>query len=140
MEQQHIFKQFIKYAIVGGSGVLLDLVTFTFFTEIVLLLPWIAVACNQIIVIGYNFSLNKYWSFRNTTLPHWQFVRYMMLACGNYIFGVGMMYLFNEQLGINPYIVRISTITLSVGWNFLLYKHWVFAHVSDIKDIHTDTA
>jgi dolichol-phosphate mannosyltransferase len=127
----HALKQFIKYVIVGGSGVLLDLVTFTFFTEVVLFLPWIAVACNQLIVIGYNFSLNKYWSFRNTALPHWQFFRYMTLAIINYLVGVGVMYLFNQLIGINPYIVRLSTIMLSVSWNFLLYKYWVFTHVTD---------
>lgn len=129
-----VVKQFIKYLIVGTSGVLIDLGTLSFFAEILRLIPWMAVACSQIIVIGYNFCLNKYWSFRNKEMPHGQLVRYLSLAGANYVLGVGLMYLFNEVWGVQYLAVRVGTIALMVVWNFLLYKYWVFRE----NVIHTE--
>lgn len=119
-------QQFIKYAIIGASGVLLDLGTLTFFAEVLLFVPWGAVACNQLLVIGYNFSLNKYWTFRNREMVHTQLVRYISLAGVNYVIGIALMYWFNEVFGIHYVLVRIGTIGLMILWNFLLYKLWVF--------------
>lgn len=123
---KNTIKQFVKYAIVGGSGVLLDLATLALIKELIGIVPWIAVALNQAIIIAYNFNLNKHWSFRNKSLPHWQFVRYMSLAGINYVLGIVMMYIFNQFLGYQYLLVRIGTIALSVAWNFLLYQRWVF--------------
>lgn len=139
----HIMKQFIKYSIVGGSGVVIDMTLLAFTTEIIGVIPWIAVALTQIIVLSYNFTINKLWTFRNKEMPHWQAVRYCSLAGANYLLAVALMYLFNQQLGFNYLLVRIGSIMLMVTWNFLLYKHWVFAEKGTnippenrTKDIH----
>lgn len=132
-------KQFIKYFVVGSSGVVLDLSILAFLKELLGLPPWIAVSLSLTIVIAYNFTLNKHWSFRNKELPHWQFVRYMSLAGMNYVIGVGLMYVFNEMLGYQYLLVRVGSILLSVAWNFLLYKFWVFPEESNENVIHNTT-
>ena len=55
--------KFAKYVIVGISSVAIDLALLTIFVEWLHLNPTIAVVCNQVIVIGFNFTLNKKWSF-----------------------------------------------------------------------------
>ncbi|PIZ96344.1 MAG: hypothetical protein COX80_01560, partial [Candidatus Magasanikbacteria bacterium CG_4_10_14_0_2_um_filter_33_14] len=62
--------QFTKYFIVGISGVFLDLATLIFFKEFFGFNATVAVVCNQILMLTYNFILNKYWSFKNKEIPH----------------------------------------------------------------------
>ncbi|MDD2656009.1 MAG: GtrA family protein [Patescibacteria group bacterium] len=118
--------QFTKYFIVGFSGLFLDLATLIFFKEFFGLNATIAVILNQILMLTYNFLLNKYWSFKNKEMPHRQIVRYLVLAGFNYLFSVGVMYLFNHILEFDYRLVRIATIAVMVMWNFFLYKYWVY--------------
>lgn len=119
-------KEFAKYFIVGFSGLFIDMATLILFKEVFGLNPVFAVIINQVLLLGYNFSLNKYWSFRNKAMPHRQVVRYLTLAGLNYAFSVGMMYAFSDHLGYDYRLVRIGTIAVMVAWNFFLYKYWVY--------------
>ncbi len=119
--------EFTKYFVIGFSGMFLDIITLVLFKEVFGLWATLAVILNQIIIIAYNFTLNKYWSFKNKALPHKQFVRYMLVFAVNYLIAVGAMYIFSDRVGFDYRIVRILTIALSVSWNFLIYKYWVYS-------------
>ncbi len=119
-------KQFLSYTWIGMSAVLLDLVSLQFLKEIVGIRPYIAVIINQLFLIVYVFSLNKLITFKNTDLPHRQFVRFCILATWNYLFAVAAMFLFNELYEVHHLIVRIGCIGVAVCWNFVLYKKWVY--------------
>ncbi|OGH79232.1 MAG: hypothetical protein A2469_03495 [Candidatus Magasanikbacteria bacterium RIFOXYC2_FULL_40_16] len=119
-------REFAKYFIVGFSGLLLDMGSLILFTEVFGIIPVVSVILNQVFLLTYNFSLNKYWSFRNKAMPHKQLVRYLSLAVFNYLFSVGTMYVFNHILNWDYRIVRIATIAVMVSWNFFLYKYWVY--------------
>jgi putative flippase GtrA len=119
-------REFIKYAVIGGSGFVLDIGSLLLFKEIFGWLPVTSVIVSQAFLIIYIFYLNKYWTFRNKELPHKQAMRFLILAIFNYIFSVSVMYLFNQQYGFNYLIVRIFSIACMVSWNFFLYKYWVY--------------
>ncbi len=123
-------KEVFKYAIVGGSGVAIDIVSLAFMKEQMGIAPTIAVVINQAFLIGYVFFLNKFWSFRNTDMPQKQFVRFLILATGNYIFSVAAMYVFNHILLYQYLLVRLGSIALMTSWNFVLYKQWVYRNDS----------
>lgn len=94
----------------------------------------VAVVLNQPIVLVYNFTLNKLWSFRNRSLPHWQLARYLLLAGTNYLLSVGAMHLLHDQFGIDYRLARVLTVSVMVPVNFLLYKHWVYHEKSKIQN------
>ncbi len=121
--------QFIKYFIVGFSGLFLDLGLLALCTKVFGWNPTISLIFSQIIVLAYNFVLNKYWSFANKAIPHKQIMRYLSLAGANYVLSLVIMYIFNERFGYEELIVRLATIALMVGWNFFLYKYWVYKEV-----------
>jgi putative flippase GtrA len=127
-------KQFLRYSVVGFSGVFLDIGTLILFKEVFFLTATVAVLVNQSIVMAYNFTLNKYWSFSSKAMPHKQIVRYLTLAAWNYIFSVSSMYFLHELLGYDYRIVRILTIMVAVSWNFLLFKYWVYKEDVKIGD------
>jgi len=118
--------QFIKYFVVGFSGLFLDLGLLALCTRVFGWNPTVSLVFSQVIVLGYNFLLNKYWSFANKALSYTQIMRYLTLAGVNYVFSLVIMYIFNEHLGYDELLVRIATIALMVGWNFFLYKYWVY--------------
>lgn len=119
-------QEFIKYFIVGFSGLFLDVGTLILFKKYFHWSAVMAVVVNQIFLLAYNFCLNKYWSFKNKEMPHYQLVRYFILAGVNYLFSVVMMYIFSQKIGFDYRLVRILTIALMVSWNFFLYKYWVY--------------
>lgn len=118
--------EFGKYFVIGFSGLFLDIATLVFFKEVFLLGATLAVVLNQIIAVAYNFTLNKYWSFKNKALAHKQFVRYMALFAFNYILAVALMFVFSDKIGLDYRLVRVCNIALAVSWNFFLYKYWVY--------------
>lgn len=128
-------RQFIKYFLVGGSGFILDMGTLILLKEYFAISAVLAVIINQVLILSYNFSLNKWWSFRNREMPHWQLVRYIMLAVLNYGFSVAAMYIFNEHYGFDYRLVRIASVMVMVSWNFFLYKHWVYRK-ADVSSPH----
>lgn len=119
-------RQFIKYFIIGITGVILDMTSLIFLKEVLGWMPTTAVIINQIFMLAYIFILNKYWTFKNKEMPHGQIVKFLTLAGFNYLFAVSAMYVFNHKFGFDYRLVRICSIALMVSWNFFLYKYWVY--------------
>lgn len=118
--------QFMKYAVVGTSGFVIDMGSLILLKEVFGIRPVVAVVMNQAVLLVYNFTLNKYWSFQNREMAHWQAVRYGMLAAWNYFFAAAAMYLFNDQWGFDYRLVRLLSVVGMVSWNFVLYRQWVY--------------
>ncbi len=120
-------KQFIKYFITGLCAVTFDIVTLYAFKEFFNLRPVIAVIVNQIIILNFVFFVNKYWSFKSDGMTSRQMFRFLIVAVANYIFAIVWMWTVNEKLGVNYLFTRIINIALSVSWNFLLYRYFVYS-------------
>ncbi len=118
--------KFTKYVIVGVSSVAIDISLLVIFVDIISINPTVVVVLNQAFVLGFNFTLNKKWSFGSAGKTHHELVRYLILAAWNYLFSVGAMYVGNEQWGIHHLIVRIASIACMVLWNFALFRFWVY--------------
>jgi len=123
-------REFSKYFIIGISGVVLDMATLYFAKEFLNLRPVISVVINQILMIGYIFLLNKYWTFKSRGQTRKQLIRFFILASANYVFAIIWMWFWNEFFGFHYMIVRLANIAICVCWNFLLYKKWVYRPTS----------
>jgi putative flippase GtrA len=119
-------QQFMKYFVVGLSGLVLDFAIFAVLADVILITAWISEAVTKAVVTGYNFTLNKYWSFESDKKTHKELIRFLILAGFNYVFAVVAMYIFNGQLGFEKYSVKATTVAMMVSWNFFLYKYWVY--------------
>lgn len=118
--------QFAKYFIVGISGYLINLGLLIFAKEVLGVSAVTATAVIGLLLLGFNFILNKYWSFKEKTMPHKQVVRYLILVVANYAFSVAAMYFFHELLKFDYRLVNFGTTAVMVLWNFPLYKYWVY--------------
>lgn len=119
-------KKFTKYFFVGVSGLILDIGLLYLASDVWNIRPLFALLVTQIIVITYNYLLNKYWSFESKGAHGRQLMRYSVVLAFNYLFGEAAMYVGNEVLGVNHLLIRVATVALAVSWNFLLYNYWVY--------------
>lgn len=125
--------QFAKYFIIGVSGVVLDVGSLFVLKEYFHFRAVMAVVVNQLFLINYGFFLNKYWAFRSRGIAHQQMIRFYLLALANYLLSITWMWFFHDHLGFNYLFTRVANIALAVAWNFLLYKHWVYAELAEIS-------
>lgn len=119
-------KEMAKYFFVGVSGLAVDMGLLIFAKELLGLRPLFALLISQSGALTYNFTLNKYWSFKNNVFTHREVVRYGLLAGFNYLFSAVCMHVFAERYQVDYRLVRLATIACMVSWNFFLYKYWVY--------------
>ena len=117
--------QFIKFCVVGGSGVLVDM------TALYLLadpntLAWnltAAKVCSAEAALLNNFFWNEMWTFR-TAAKRAQGGLLRRLVGFHAICGVGiglavlLLHLFHTWLGFNVYVSNLLAILLVTLWNF----------------------
>lgn len=120
--------QFARYFIIGFSAFILDIGSLYLLKEYGHLSAVLAVMINQLFVANYVFFLNKHWSFKAEGITHRQMVKFGILTGFNYIFSVVWMWILNHKLGVYYMFARMMNVVLAVGWNFLLYKYWVYRH------------
>ena len=119
-------KEFVKYFTIGICAYLTDIFSLYFLKEVVGLSGTLAVVINQPPLIMGVFFMNKYWSFGAGGLARAQAVKFLFLTLFNYVFSIVWMLIWHDYFEFQYLLVRTVNIALSVGWNFLLYKHWVY--------------
>lgn len=122
----HLRHEFTKYFIIGFSSFLLDVGSLYILKNHIDLKPYIAVMINQPLILLYIFFLNKHWSFKADGFTRKQMMRFLCVAGMNYIISAAWMWTFNEKFGLQYIIARTLNVIVAVGWNFMLYKYWVY--------------
>lgn len=139
-----LFKRFMplqtyRYAVCGGSNLLLDAVLYFVFYHFVLqkenIDVYFAVISPHIaslffvfpITLTTGFLLNKYITFQSSNLPgRIQFVRYISVALGALLLSYLCMKLFVDGMGVYPTPARIITIAISVVYSYILQSKFSF--------------
>jgi putative flippase GtrA len=156
---QHVLRQFIKFALVGGAGVAVNMlvaivlnklnggtanaqnVVFAIrFTSLV----WIV---GFLVANLFNFQLNRSWTFRHGQKAPWLAEFWPFLAVGSAAALIGLfvkiaftnptspLFLpepwFHENAGLSSreYWAQLFTILLTMPVNFVANKLWTFRHV-----------
>ncbi|KKW41621.1 MAG: hypothetical protein UY92_C0015G0033 [Candidatus Magasanikbacteria bacterium GW2011_GWA2_56_11] len=119
-------REFTRYFIIGISAFVLDIGSLYALKEYAGLTPVWSVVVNQIFLLNAVFLLNKYWSFQARGYGHRQAARFYLLAGANYLFSIAWMWFLSYRLEVHYLPARIGNIVLAVGWNFFLYKYWVY--------------
>lgn len=82
------------------------------------------------IVLLYNFSMHKLWSFRDVGskegMTRDQVVRYLILVAFNSVANMVMMYLFYDLLALPLLVTRVLATGIAIMWNFPLFRLWVY--------------
>jgi dolichol-phosphate mannosyltransferase len=120
------FSQFIKFCLVGGSGVIVDMLLLHFLADSKWL-GWnvsLSKVCSAETAILSNFIGNEVWTFHapdSNTVKYGRIFRFLKFngICGIGIcFAVLLLNLFYHWLDFNLYVSNFFAILLVTLWNF----------------------
>ncbi len=125
---------FLKFFIVGGLGLILNLVLFFLLADVLKVDPNWAAIITFIICVTHNFLLNHIWSFKNQVKSPpdlKKYLKYVLINCCGLVVNLAILNLilivFQPPLKV---IAEFFAAISSVFINFLGSKYFVFTENS----------
>lgn len=122
------FLSFGKAQISAFIGGISDFSIYTFCLKVLALSAPLSNVISGSLGAIVNFVINRYWAFESTNTPVgnqlWKFV---IVVIGSITLKSGGIYLLVDHFDFNPFYSKlIAEIVVSLGFNFVLQKYWVF--------------
>jgi putative flippase GtrA len=126
--------RFLKFAIVGAIGMVVDLAVLTFAREVLGLSLSLAVGLGFMVAVISNFTWNRLWTFPEsrtrpiaTQLGQFAFINLIGLAL-NELIVLGLHPLFGEVLVDPPAYLAAKVIAIGVVlfWNYGANRIWTY--------------
>jgi dolichol-phosphate mannosyltransferase len=130
LTQQRGVRQFVKFSIVGASGLAVNFVVAHALERTTSLAPFVDFAIGFMVGGVSNYIFNRIWTFRserNFAIEGIQFltVSLLALALGRLIFWIAGHYDFNH-FTTTWFVATLAGIFI----NFFLNKYWTFKHLN----------
>jgi putative flippase GtrA len=133
-------RQFTKFALVGGSGVVVNLVVFNAtlivwhlatgrpLSNLGLTADYLANALGFVVSVMSNYYLNRRWTFRSTGRVASEFPRFLTVSVIAYIVNLGIFTVAHTVLDLRGNVSQLIAIACVMPVNFLANKLWSFRH------------
>ncbi|TAE42548.1 MAG: GtrA family protein [Sphingobacteriales bacterium] len=123
-----LFLKFLKFSIVGFSGIFVDFGITYIFKEKVKIHKYIASSAGFVFATASNYYLNRVWTFKSVGASAIvQFEKFFIIACIGLIISNTLIYIFNDKLKYNFWVCKLSAIILVSFWNFFANYIYTFA-------------
>lgn len=113
--------KFIKFCVVGASGMILDFGTTWVLKEKVKINKYIANSTGFLLAATSNYLLNRFWTFQSGN-P--QIAKEYLSFMGISIIGLGInnlvLFLLTEKMKLNFYLSKLFAIGVVTLWNFFM--------------------
>ena len=122
------FKEFFKFAIVGGVGTLVNILILYLLTEMVGVYYLFSAIISFLVAMTTNFILNKVWTFKeNLKLKIGKkYLQFGLVSTLALLVNLFFLYFFTEIFGIYYLISQVLAIGFALVINFLGNKVWTF--------------
>ena len=122
------FLKFIKFSLVGFSGIFVDFGTTFVCKELLRIQKYVANTCGFILAATSNFFLNRIWTFHSTN-PNvmMEFTRFFLIALIGLMINLLIIWAMNGKLKVNFYLSKLAATVLVTLWNFLINAYYTFA-------------
>ena len=122
-----MFLQFIKFCVVGGTGVVVDFGITFLFKEKLKLNKYIANSLGFMAAASTNYLLNRWGTFRSHD-PEvaQQYVQFVGISAIGLILNNIIIYLLNDKARLNFYLSKLIAIGLVTLWNFFMNYYFTF--------------
>ena len=120
--------KFIKFSIVGFSGVFVDFGTTYFFKEVLKVQKYVANAIGFTLAATSNYLLNRVWTFQSTN-PRIaeEFSRFFVIALIGLGINSAIIWMMNGKFKVNFYLSKLVATVIVTLWNFLINAYFTFA-------------
>ncbi|MDD3107717.1 MAG: GtrA family protein [Alistipes sp.] len=119
--------QFIKFCVVGGSGLVVDFATTYLCKEKLRLNKYLSNSIGFIVAASTNYLLNRIWTFHSKD-PEvaQQYIQFIGIAAIGLILNNLIIYLLNDKAKLNFYLSKLIAIGIVTLWNFFMNYFFTF--------------
>ena len=124
---QLLSEEFLKFGIVGISGIAVDFFTTWLLKEKLKFNKYLANCIGFSFAVINNFIWNRYWTFNDTVQPFTeQFLKFALISIMGLAINSLLLFLFVKYTKINFYIIKLIVIALVFFWNFSINYLYTF--------------
>ena len=121
------FFKFLKFGLVGFSGLIVDFGVTYFFKEKLKVHKYISNSFGFLVATGTNYGLNRYWTFHNQDPAYIiQFGKFFVVSVVGLALSNSLIYLLNDKLKWNFYLAKACAIVFVSLWNFFANYLYTF--------------
>ena len=119
--------QLVRFAVVGGSGVAVNLVVYTALVTAASVDYRLAATLAFLIAVANNFTWNRLWTFRaRSGHAGFQATRFLVVSVGAFLLNLAMLELLVAVVGVAEVPAQVVAIATATPANFLGNKLWSF--------------
>lgn len=119
-------REFILYATIGLSGVLLDVLVFFVLFNIVGLDKVLATFISISLAITNNFLLNVFFNFKTKDQLLKRYLRFYLVGLSGIILTALIFFIFVDLVKLGANLVKIGSLLPVLLLQYSLNKHWSF--------------
>jgi putative flippase GtrA len=123
---QLISRELLLYAVIGGSGVLLDYLLFLLLFNHFGMHHQLANALSTTAGITNNFVLNSLFNFRKTDRILVRFLRFYAVGIAGIVLTFLLLAVFSTWLGIDANLVKLASLPVVLLFQYTINKRWSF--------------
>jgi len=114
-----LFWKFLKFGVVGFSGVFVDFGVTWLCREKLRLNQYVANSIGFLCAVVSNYTLNRIWTFQSQDpAVATQFSKFLLASLVGLALNNGIIYLLNERLGVKFYTSKLIATGVVTLWNF----------------------
>lgn len=116
---QEIIIKFIKFGVVGASGVIIDFSLTYLLKEKLKINKYISNSLGFLTAASTNYILNRIWTFENND-PQivLQYSKFLMVSIFGLVINNIVIYYLNDKKSLNFYLSKAIAILFVMFWNF----------------------
>jgi putative flippase GtrA len=120
--------KFLKFGLVGGSGVIVDFFFTWLFKEKFKVQKYVANAIGFAIAASTNWFLNRIWTFesRNPEMLT-EYTEFLVVSLIGLAINSLVLWILTDKLKFNFYISKLGAIAVTTVWNFFANYLYTFA-------------
>ncbi|WP_211093231.1 GtrA family protein [Flammeovirga agarivorans] len=119
MQGEVLFWKFIKFGMVGFSGLFVDFGITYLVKDILKGHKYLANSLGFIFAATSNYILNRIWTFEsNATDVGVQYIKFFSVSLVGLLFSNAIIWILHEKVKMNFYLAKVVAIGVVVIWNF----------------------
>ncbi|MEI7500534.1 MAG: GtrA family protein [Bacteroidota bacterium] len=121
------FLKFIKFSLVGFSGVFVDFGITFFCKEFLKIQKYVANTFGFVMAATSNYFMNRIWTFHSTN-PNimLEFTRFFIIALIGLCINLIIIWAMSGKFKVNFYISKLMATLVVTIWNFLINAYYTF--------------
>lgn len=127
IRQRKVVRQFVKFAIIGATAFVIDMIGYSVFTRLFSIQHILAKVLSFFCASYYSYEFNSKWTFRRAEMRGKKLLaKSYIVQCVGASINAGGLYLFFDRIGYHEILALLIATFFSTIWNFIMNKFWVY--------------